>query len=156
MTDQESHRNDQGEVLALRKELLQKDLKIASLQMMAASYQSTMSEAQQRARHSEELCHALSSNVNMEQVAELVIKHVGERSNERAVHQQALMQATVTALSTALKMQDDSLRNCVNNVCQGLTRALGTMHEIQKKESLKQTLKEKGQWPVNKEQTSTK
>jgi Na+/phosphate symporter len=117
------------------KEILELKLKVQSLSVTYAAMQSTLSENVQRARHAEEMVGLLQTQPMMEQVAQLVSKHIEERSRDRSVHQQALIQTTAVSLGTALQGNEEQLRALVNTVVRGLTAASKTMHEIELKEN---------------------
>jgi len=110
---------------------LHKDqMRIASLEVTMASLQSTLSDYALRARQAEELVALHSQNWDMESISQTVIRHVDQRAEERAVHQQSLIQATILALTTALKGDEQELRQLVNTVVQELTKATMNMHEL--------------------------
>jgi cobalamin biosynthesis protein CbiD len=130
-----NNEEDDAPKVDTEKELLQLRLKAASLQMTLTALQSNLSENVQRARHAEEMVSMLQTQGTMEQVAQLVMRHMDERSKDRSVHQQALIQTTAFSLNAALQGNEAELRALVNTVVQGLTRASQTMHEIELKEN---------------------
>lgn len=115
----------------VKKVMREKDMKIASLEMTLAATKSSLSDSLLRIRQAEEMVGLLSTGWDMKMVADIIGKHFDQRSTERAVQQQALIQATLVSLNTAMAADDPNLRSTVNTVVKGLTAALGTMHEIQ-------------------------
>lgn len=128
----------------LHKDKRTQDFKVASLEMTLASLKATLSEAHARARHAEEMVALMQSNWDMQQVADVIKKHINQRAEERAIHQQALIQATIVSLNTALHSKEPIMNETVNTVLKGLTQALGTMHEINVKQKSKQNLTRSG------------
>ena len=114
--------------------------KVAMLSMKLASLQSNLSEYAQRARQAEEMVGLLSANWDHDKVGMILAKHIEERAQERAIHQQNLIQTTITALTSALKSDDyDQMRQIVNTVAKELTTATMNLHQLLiKEEKLKQ------------------
>jgi hypothetical protein len=107
---------------------------IASLELRVTSLVSALSDASIRARQAEEMCGLMQSNWDMQQVVELIVRHMDQRATERAVQQQSLIQTTIVALNQALAGSDSELKEIVNTVVKELTMATSTLHELLTKE----------------------
>lgn len=125
---------DQAVVKRLKREIRDRDLKIASLNMTLSSTKASLSDYILRAKQAEDAVQAASLHWDMDRVGEMISKHMDQRASEKAVQQQALIQTTLVSLGTALVEDDETLRTVVNNVVQGLNKALGYMHDIASKE----------------------
>jgi hypothetical protein len=108
--------------------------KIAMLSVTLSSLQSNLSEYALRARQAEEMVGLLSSSWDHAQIGALLGKHMDQRSNERAIHQQDIIQTTIVALNAALKCDDEGLREIVNKVAKELTTATMNLNEFLTKE----------------------
>lgn len=105
-------------------------MELASLRMSVASLQSQMSDYALRARQAEQMFNMLQNDAPWAAISQLLIEQMDQRSSERSVHQQNLIQNTVTLLTTALSYDDAQVRATVVKVVQGLTRALTTIHDV--------------------------
>jgi signal recognition particle GTPase len=106
----------------------------ANLQLSITALKSLISEYAMRATQSEQLCNTLL-NEKMDDLAmqaivqSLISEHSENRSKERAVHQQAVLQSLLIAL-TQLKNVDDleTIHKQVNSIVQSLTLSLADMN----------------------------
>jgi hypothetical protein len=118
---------------------------IASLNVLVDALKSTVSDYLIRAGQAEELAGVLlNEKLTPEQLFELasitIGKHVRDKANERAVHQQQILQTTSLAVNNVqqmLIMSDEHLdiikiRSAVNIIVQGLATALGNMKHFEK------------------------
>src|SRR4051812_37140951 len=106
---------------------------IESLNMALTALKSLLSEYAIRAQHAEQAAGVLMRDKlpdeKLRELAALVSEQIDVRSKERAVHQQAVMQATLVALTHACKLDDAAMRHEVNNVVVELTRSLSIMNQ---------------------------
>jgi hypothetical protein len=109
--------------------------KIAMLSMTLSSLQSNLSEYALRARQAEEMVGVLSSSWDHAQIGAILAKHIEQKSQERAIHLQDIVQTTQLALQAALKSDDAGLREIVNNVTKELTTATMNLHQLLTKEA---------------------
>ncbi len=102
-----------------------------SLHATITALKSLVSEYSLRANQAEQLSSKLMGDldqVKAHEVAAMIISHMEVRSKERSVHQQALIQATLVALTSTIKQDEKTLRGVVNTVVGSLTTALGSMN----------------------------
>jgi hypothetical protein len=104
----------------------------ASLEMSLNATKSLLSDYALRTKQAEETVALLMrEKLDVETVtklAQLVTTHMDVRSKERAVHQQAILQTTLIALSSGLAGDEETLRTSVNNIIKSITAALGHMN----------------------------
>lgn len=108
---------------------------VETLHMSLTAMKAVNSEYLQRARHSEQAAAILMQEKLPEELLRELLIAIGgqmdQRSQERAVQQQAVLQATLIALVAATKRDDATLRQEVQHVIQELTRALSVMNDTQ-------------------------
>lgn len=106
---------------------------VASLELSITAFKSLVSDYAVRAKQAEQMAGRLiADNLTDEQVqalAVLVGQQLDARSTERAVQQQALLQATLIVLNAGLQGGDESLRSLVNKAVRDLTMALSHMNQ---------------------------
>jgi len=115
---------------------LRVDTAFESLHMTVAALKSVNSEYIQRAQHAEQSVGVLMKEKLPEELLRelmmLVAGQMDQRAKERAVQQQAVLQATLVALVAATKKDDAAMRQEVQHVVQELTRSLSVMNETQR------------------------
>lgn len=106
----------------------------ANLQLSITALKSLISEYAMRATQAEQLCNTLlnekiSDSAMQTIVQSLISEHSENRGKERAVHQQAVLQSLLIAL-TQLKNVDDLeiIKNQVNSICGSMTLSLADMN----------------------------
>jgi signal recognition particle GTPase len=106
----------------------------ANLQLSITALKSLISEYAMRATQSEQLCNTLLNekmgDLAMQAIVQsLISEHSENRGKERAVHQQAVLQSLLIAL-TQLKNVDDleTIHKQVNSIVQSLTLSLADMN----------------------------
>jgi signal recognition particle GTPase len=106
----------------------------ANLQLSITALKSLISEYAMRATQSEQLCNTLLNekmgDLAMQTIVQsLISEHSENRGKERAVHQQAVLQSLLIAL-TQLKNVDDleTIHKQVNSIVQSLTLSLADMN----------------------------
>lgn len=108
---------------------------VESLNMSLAAMKAVSSEYLQRAQHAEQSAGILmQEKLPQELLRQLmlaVIEQMNQRGKERAVQQQAVLQATLIALTAATKRDDATMRQEVEHVIKELTRALSVMNDTQ-------------------------
>lgn len=105
--------------------------RVESLHATITALKSLVSEYALRANQAEQLSSKLMGDLDQikaHEIAAMIISHMDVRSKERAVHQQALIQATLVALTSTIHQDDSTLRGVVNTVIGSLTTALGSMN----------------------------
>lgn len=103
---------------------------VASLELSLAAMKSLNAEYLMRAKQAEEFAKAATEGLDMQQLSSLIWQHVQQRTTDRVVHQQAVLQSTTVALNAALQSDDLTLRSSVNKVVQEITRSLSIMNEM--------------------------
>lgn len=108
---------------------------VETLNMSLAALKSLTSEYVQRAQHAEQTAGILMQDkLPQDLLRELVLalsEQMNQRGKERAVQQQAVLQATLIALVAATKRDDANMRQEVEHVIKELTRALSVMNDTQ-------------------------
>lgn len=106
---------------------------IESLNMGLTAVKSLLSEYATRAKHAEQAAATLMQDKLgpelLRELAALINHQLDVRGTERAVQQQAILQATLVAITHATKMPDEQMRAEVNNVVIELTRSLSVMNQ---------------------------
>jgi hypothetical protein len=106
----------------------------ASLQLSIDSLKSLTSSYVIRAKQAEELAgRLLTERLNPEQMAELKMfigQQMDVRSTERAVHQQAVIQATCVALTQALTLEGNVQRDMLVDILKNLTTAAAHLPNV--------------------------
>ena len=119
---------------------------IESLNLSLSALKSLLSDYALRSSHAEAIAgRLLTDKLSPEQFQQVLVtmrEQLEARSKERAVHQQALIQATIISLESAARGDEATLRTTVNDVCKQLILAQSKMNG-----SPKQT----NNAPVNKE-----
>ncbi len=96
----------------------------ASLELSLAATKSLVSDYSLRARQAEEafarLVHGLDKQ-NLFEFEAAIGRHVNVRAHERAVHQQAILQATLVAIGAALEADEESRKQILQQVFKDLT-----------------------------------
>jgi hypothetical protein len=108
---------------------------IDQLNMQVTSLKSLVSEYASRANQAEQLASKLMQGIDQVKAVEIggmISRHMDIRSKERAIHQQAVLQATLMALTSTLNMECAEARTVVNTVIGNLTMVLGSMTETQR------------------------
>ncbi len=104
----------------------------ASLELSLQAFKSLVADYAQRAKHAEATAATLMREKmdadGIEMLAKLIGAQMEQRATSMAVHQQALIQTTLIALTTASREDDATLRDAVNNVQKALTTALAQMN----------------------------
>lgn len=102
------------------------------LEMSLNAAKSLLSDYAMRARQAEAATQLLITQKmdadGIARFATLVGSHMDLRSKERAVHQQALLQNVLAALSLVGGADEATLRSTVNNTVKQITIALGHMN----------------------------
>jgi len=105
---------------------------LESLNMSLTVLKSLLSDAAMRANQAEALVGKLmAEKLSPEQfqaLAKTVSEQMEVRSKERAVHQQALIQATIISLESASRGDEANLKSTVNSVTKQLTMAQSHMN----------------------------
>lgn len=105
---------------------------VESLNMSLTALKSLLSDYAMRSTQAETMAGRLMvDKLNPEQfrqVLGLVQEQMETRSKERAVHQQALIQATIISLESAARSDEPTLRQTVNDVVKQLTLAQSHMN----------------------------
>jgi galactokinase len=108
---------------------------IETLHMSLAAMQAVSSEYVQRAQHAEQAAGILMQDKLpqelLRQLTLAMVEQMNQRGKERAVQQQAVLQATLIALTAATKRDDANMRQEVEHVIKELTRALSVMNDTQ-------------------------
>lgn len=104
----------------------------ASLELSLSAVKSLVSDYAMRARHAEEAAQRLQGTTEWteEQIksfGQMVATHMDQRSLERSVQQQAIIQATVVALGLALQAEADERQGMLTNMLRDLTSAVQHM-----------------------------
>jgi hypothetical protein len=105
---------------------------VASLELSLQATKSLLSDYALRTRQAEQMASALMSErltgEQVTQLGQLIASHMDQRSTERAVQQQALLQSTLIVLNSALQGDEQTLRTLVNKVVEQATAALSYMN----------------------------
>lgn len=107
---------------------------VESLNLSLTAHKSLLSEYALRTKQAEQLANTLLNDrvpaeVMYNLVGELMKEHSEHRASERAVHQQAVLQAALFALQQVQYTEDlEQVRSIVNNVVSQITLSLGAMH----------------------------
>jgi hypothetical protein len=105
---------------------------LESLNMSLSTLKSLLSDYALRASQAEAITgRLLSEKLSPEQFREVLktmSEQMGVRANERSVHQQALIQATLLSLESALRGDEPTLREAVREVTKQLTTAQSHMN----------------------------
>lgn len=108
---------------------------VETLHMSLAAMQAVSSEYVQRAQHAEQAAGILMQDKLpqelLRQLTLAMVEQMNQRGKERAVQQQAVLQATLIALTAATKRDDANMRQQVEHVIKELTRALSVMNDTQ-------------------------
>lgn len=122
----------------------------AALNMSVDAHKSVISDLVIRTKQAEEMTAILlSEKLTSEQrnvaFAQCLQVHIKDRANERAIHQQQVLQATSFAVnklqqslqgcSSNLDIDFDLLVGTVNTIAKGLITAIGNMHQFEKPRS---------------------
>lgn len=124
-------------------------MEMASQQVLIDSLRSCISDYAIRTKQAEELTGILlSEKLTQEQFMHIlnttIAQQMSDKANERAVHQQQILQATSLAVNNLRNMLHASdidsntvtgLRGVANVIVQGLATALGNMTEFDKPRS---------------------
>lgn len=104
----------------------------ASTALALQSMKTLLSGYAQRANHAEQTTAILMkeklSPDDMAQLHAVVVAQIDQRSADRAVQQQALLQATLITLNTAASSDDQTCKTLVNTMLRELTMALSHMN----------------------------
>lgn len=138
MTDTSQHKAE------IFKERMQK-MRDAAQQLIIDSLRSNLSDYALRTKQAEELTGILlNEKLTPDEMNALihatVMQHITDKANERAVHQQQVLQTTSLAVNNLRNMLKDELsedivsaiRGTVNIIVQGLATALGNMSNFEK------------------------
>jgi len=105
---------------------------IESLNLSLSALKSLLSDYALRSSHAEAIAgRLLTDKLSPEQFQQVLVtmrEQLEARSKERAVHQQALIQATIISLDSALRQDEASLKSTVNEVVKQLTLAQSHMN----------------------------
>jgi len=106
---------------------------LESLNMSLTVLKSLLSDAAMRANQAEAIVGKLMAEKltpeQFQSLARTISEQMEIRSKERAVHQQALIQATIISLEAASQCRDEAtLRTTVNSVTKQLTMAQSHMN----------------------------
>ena len=108
---------------------------IASLNLTLSSYKSLLSEYAQRTRHAEELVGLHLQGANFESIAQVVKKHMEERSNERFLHLVSIVQTTILLLTEAQTANTlEELKELIGSAVKSLIMCMGSLTELDKKD----------------------
>lgn len=123
---------------------------IEALELQVASLKSLLSDYALRVRHAEQTAGHLMAQAHKEkwtdaqikEFAEIVSKQIMARSQERAVQQQGILQATVIALGAALnEQQEDKKKKMLVNILRELSTSVQHLDKIATLESKKSQAK---------------
>lgn len=112
---------------------------IESLELQIASLKATLSDYVLRVRQAEQTAGQLMAQAHKEkweyaqiqEFAAIVAKQIDARSQERAVQQQGVLQATVLALSAALKEQEETKKSkMLVNILRELSSSVQHLNKI--------------------------
>lgn len=107
---------------------------VESLRLSLVAHKSLISEYALRAKQAEEAVRLLTNSWSPENVkafSDLVASHIKDRSNERAVHQRAMLETLEVSLSLCSQFDDvPTLKTHVNNMHKELVRFLGTLQAL--------------------------
>lgn len=103
--------------------------KLASLELTLNAYKSLIADYATRAQQAENMASfLLKEKVEPQELGFIIGQQLQQRSNEKAVQQQALLQATLIALHAGAQSGNDvTLREVVNNVIRDLSMSLSYM-----------------------------
>ena len=105
---------------------------IESLNLSLSALKSLLSDYALRSSQAETMAGRLmTEKLSTEQFKEVLVtmgQHLNARSTERAVHQQALIQATLISLEAGLRGDEQTIRETVKDVVKQLTLAQSHMN----------------------------
>ena len=105
---------------------------IESLNLSLSALKSLLSDYALRSSQAETIAGRLmTEKLSTEQFKEVLVtmgQHLTARSTERAVHQQALIQATLISLEAGLRGDEQTIRETVKDVVKQLTLAQSHMN----------------------------
>jgi hypothetical protein len=122
--------------------------KIASLELQVAANKALVSDYAVRAQQAEQAANrAIATtqrqwtDAQVKAFAALITEHMERRAQERAIHQQAILQATLLALNEALKADAETQKAMLQTIVRETTTAVQHISNIEKKEKRPDTSK---------------
>lgn len=122
--------------------------KIASLELQVAAGKALIADYATRAQQAEQAANRAISQAQRgwtdDQVrlfASLITEHMDRRAQERAIHQQAILQTIVIALTQALNADAETQKTMLQTIVRETTTAVQHIADIQQKEKRSDTSK---------------
>jgi hypothetical protein len=111
---------------------------IESMNLQIASLKSMISDLALRARQAEQTAghlmaqahHEKWTDAQIQEFAAVVARQIDARSQERAVQQQAILQATVLAMNAAMKESDEKKERMLVNILRELSTSVQHLEKI--------------------------
>lgn len=122
--------------------------KIASLELQVAASKSLIADYAVRAQQAEQAAsQAIAqaqrgwTDAQVKLFATLIAEHMDRRAQERAIHQQAILQATILALTQALNADTETQQKMLQTIIRETTTAIQHISNIEKGEKRRDTSK---------------
>lgn len=87
--------------------------------------QATLADAHQRVRHAEEVASKfIAGHPSLDDLVNIVSKHMAERAADRAVHFEAVINSTAISINTLNRSIDNLTKDEIKSQLVGIARAL--------------------------------
>jgi hypothetical protein len=118
---------------------------VATLEFQLIANKALLSDYALRTRQAEQMtghliaeAHKAWDEHRIKQFADLIAKQMDQRVTERAVQQQAILQATLIALTSALKADGEERQKMLTTMLRELTTAVQHLDKIAEKSTVAQ------------------